>query len=482
MQEGFAKCHPISADRQATTRLLMRVRRRRPFTPSGNPQLEVSVEGRIPTTYAFTRLADAQFITTDQPSKEVKRSPQEKSLSTNGESQHEDQQNTKRQCQKEPVEFIPIQFLRNPHPQKYCFQRSRQMLGLAPGKRSFCPTVVFHTPGKPPPTAHPSKEKKDGEGSPDVNPQKSYVIRRLLSLLEKKPVWQRVDIMKSYGRQNRWLAKESISVYTYIFGVGPWRNSCIRFGYDPYSDPQARFYQSIEFRLTEGQLSNFVEKYKLNRARHGEEDAQLVMFGKPLKRQNRISFQHIDDYDIQQFILKHPRQSKVNFRWGWFTPDFDTSIRKMLYEKIDWVVQQAAFVDSEKERKTLPMSCEEFNIQAQKLGPQAKIIESRKSQLSSPRPKQSLQTPKKKAKMDNETEDTTSQPEMEQGGEEDHSQTQESNEPAVDEGQANALLFEEDEIEAYQLLDDEYGENMFAEDRDFDEFEEGFDDVFDEVK
>lgn len=61
--------------------------------------------------------------------------------------------------------------------------------------------------------------------------------------MEERPVWSRLSISNQFEPEEaRALAqsKELYSLVAYTFSDGPWRDSLVRFGYDPRTDPESR--------------------------------------------------------------------------------------------------------------------------------------------------------------------------------------------------------------------------------------------------
>ncbi|KAK4055214.1 tau 95 subunit of transcription factor TFIIIC [Microbotryomycetes sp. JL201] len=79
----------------------------------------------------------------------------------------------------------------------------------------------------------------------------SFQERKLIDLLQDRPVWTRLGLLNQLSEaDNRQLRgdKTAINNVTYTFSDGPWATLLIRPGYDPRTDPNARFYQNVAFR------------------------------------------------------------------------------------------------------------------------------------------------------------------------------------------------------------------------------------------
>ncbi|GAA5949643.1 hypothetical protein JCM3765_002738 [Sporobolomyces pararoseus] len=82
----------------------------------------------------------------------------------------------------------------------------------------------------------------------ELNP----VEKRMKSLLEQdRPVWTRLALLNQLNKDQVKFVSNNKSVWPmigYTFSDGPFRDLVIRFGYDPRTDPQARFYQHFILR------------------------------------------------------------------------------------------------------------------------------------------------------------------------------------------------------------------------------------------
>ncbi|KAI5481422.1 hypothetical protein MNV49_004178 [Pseudohyphozyma bogoriensis] len=77
------------------------------------------------------------------------------------------------------------------------------------------------------------------------------VENRIKKLLEKRPCWTRTGLTNQLDAEDARQVvnnKALISMVSYTFAEGPFRELVIRYGYDPRKDPEARFYQRIQFR------------------------------------------------------------------------------------------------------------------------------------------------------------------------------------------------------------------------------------------
>ncbi|KIJ70265.1 hypothetical protein HYDPIDRAFT_78440 [Hydnomerulius pinastri MD-312] len=83
------------------------------------------------------------------------------------------------------------------------------------------------------------------------NQVKPELLERITQLLQDRPVWTRAALYNQFSpTEVREIhnSKLLLPLASYMFQDGPWRDTLIRFKYDPRKDPDARFYQRIYFR------------------------------------------------------------------------------------------------------------------------------------------------------------------------------------------------------------------------------------------
>lgn len=84
-----------------------------------------------------------------------------------------------------------------------------------------------------------------------LSPRHEALLIKLRELLQDRPVWSRLSLVNQFTAEDaRTLiqTKELFALATYTFADGPWRDSLVRFGYDPRRDAESRFYQRIHLR------------------------------------------------------------------------------------------------------------------------------------------------------------------------------------------------------------------------------------------
>ncbi|WFD30220.1 tau 95 subunit of transcription factor TFIIIC [Malassezia sp. CBS 17886] len=77
------------------------------------------------------------------------------------------------------------------------------------------------------------------------------LLAQLQERLDERPVWSRLALLNQFSAADARVliqSKEMFSLVAYTFGDGPWRDTLVRFGYDPRRDKASRFLQRIHLR------------------------------------------------------------------------------------------------------------------------------------------------------------------------------------------------------------------------------------------
>ncbi|KAJ7667797.1 RNA polymerase III transcription factor IIIC subunit-domain-containing protein [Mycena polygramma] len=93
---------------------------------------------------------------------------------------------------------------------------------------------------------------KPAQNVQDVRAQVSDVLySKLLVLFAERPIYTRGALFNQFTAveaRDILNSKPLLALVCYVFHDGPWRDTLIRFSYDPRKDPSARFYQRLYFR------------------------------------------------------------------------------------------------------------------------------------------------------------------------------------------------------------------------------------------
>jgi general transcription factor 3C polypeptide 5 (transcription factor C subunit 1) len=85
---------------------------------------------------------------------------------------------------------------------------------------------------------------------PPDDPIITSLIVELRKALEERPIWTRRALQNRISDvPGMYLMKPAIQYVGYQFRGGPWRDSIIKWGVDPRTDPKYRFYQTMFFKI-----------------------------------------------------------------------------------------------------------------------------------------------------------------------------------------------------------------------------------------
>ncbi|KAF8076188.1 RNA polymerase III transcription factor IIIC subunit-domain-containing protein [Lyophyllum atratum] len=109
--------------------------------------------------------------------------------------------------------------------------------GYGPASIMFSDAIV---PDKPPQVV------EEGRNLIDLK-----ILKKLEALFVERPVWTRMSLFNQLApSETREIlnSKALLPLVCYVFQDGPWRDTLVRFSYDPRKDRSARFYQRLYFR------------------------------------------------------------------------------------------------------------------------------------------------------------------------------------------------------------------------------------------
>ncbi|KAG5643766.1 hypothetical protein DXG03_009645 [Asterophora parasitica] len=109
--------------------------------------------------------------------------------------------------------------------------------GYGPASIMFTDPVA---PDKPPQVVEEGRDLIDKK-----------LLMKLEALFADRPVWTRMSLFNQLApNETREIlnSKALLPLVCYVFQDGPWRDTLVRFGYDPRKDLSARFYQRLYFR------------------------------------------------------------------------------------------------------------------------------------------------------------------------------------------------------------------------------------------
>lgn len=190
--------------------------------------------------------------------------------------------------------------------------------------------------------------------SPDLPPVSSLhsVTRKIIEqgkvIFEERPICTRRAFKNQLNfRPQAFYVREAIQYLGYLFRGGPWRDTIIRWGVDPRSDPTYRKYQSLFFQLDEESLDENVQGWSQERSQMFRRDR----YNKRGKKADDVSSHLFDGEhvlldakgwqlcDISDPLLKSLVDSeeirpRVNDVDGWYPNGTIAKIKTIMREKI----------------------------------------------------------------------------------------------------------------------------------------------------
>ncbi|KAI0786417.1 RNA polymerase III transcription factor IIIC subunit-domain-containing protein [Abortiporus biennis] len=190
--------------------------------------------------------------------------------------------------------------------------------------------------------------------SPAVAEQRNQadqkLLKRLEELFEERPIWTRAAIFNQFEPlEVREIinSKFLLPLVSYVFADGPWRDTQVRHGYDPRTDPSARFYQRLYFRNINHPI---VRPSVVGRRQDGRSETTSARPSEPSRKEDRRT--HIFDgetvtketaafqlCDIHDEMLKEMIEDEedlretCNERDGWYSTHAFERIKTVLRHK-----------------------------------------------------------------------------------------------------------------------------------------------------
>lgn len=239
---------PIRAEREKSTGLLIRVRR----TKQTKQLKSVHVIGVLDTSYSFQSLADFQYLPMIRKDEHYESFLPRLALNR----QCLDKENLERPC---PLMCIPAIFSRFFDPTDYAFrpEPKARPKGATTSITRTKPTTSSHKLTKRNVRAsaahHIGFDAKDVpsalKSTTDlyVNVDQS-IISHLRRLFDQRPIWTRNSLLY-HLKISEVILKRIIHHVAYFFCNGPWNRCWVKYAYDPRSDPKAKIYQIVDYRV-----------------------------------------------------------------------------------------------------------------------------------------------------------------------------------------------------------------------------------------
>jgi len=243
--------HPVFGVRVKTSNLLLRVKKKKKKTGRQDvpPEWSAEVIAELDQSYRFEGMADFAFLENPHGGDQ---SQEEEGL-----------MDLKSYIKKQKSLFLPPPiFSDDDTPKEYNFRPNPYFRQDSEGVGGSEADMVFKTELTRYPATSLSFEIEDPvtkirtrppvpTGPPSTaKPNPADKLEKVLrKIFQERPVWNRSSLVEHIGPELIPGLKRVLPVVAYIFCTGPWRNQWVRYGYDPRKEPEARMYQTMDFRI-----------------------------------------------------------------------------------------------------------------------------------------------------------------------------------------------------------------------------------------
>ncbi|CAA7260151.1 unnamed protein product [Cyclocybe aegerita] len=212
-------------------------------------------------------------------------------------------------------------------------------------------SIMFDDPRVP---DKPPQAVEEGRGQID-----QALLKKLESLFQQRPVWTRMSLFNQCSTaENREIlnSKLLLPLCCYVFQDGPWRDTLVRFSYDPRKDPDSRFYQRLYFRNANHPISRPSvttrrhDRYgELRLDRDAERKTSHIFDGTTLTKET-AAFQLCDIVDpMLKSMIERPDalRETCHERDGWFLSHAFEQIKTVLRHKFFSLLEGHPATDEE---------------------------------------------------------------------------------------------------------------------------------------
>ncbi|KAG1682640.1 General transcription factor 3C polypeptide 5 [Nymphon striatum] len=350
-------CQSARGDREKSCAFLLRVRRKKvrnsPDT-SSKPDNEVSAEiiGIVPTTYKFKNVFDFQYL--PMTSSGVSRKSNLDNFFPNS-------IKTDSTFFKSPASLfiMPPIFSRLETPQNYQFRRqpiSRDETGQENPLNVISKYRKFR--------GSCFKSWKFEDDVPlNADPHSVEVINKdvlkndrenVIEKFEARPIWSR-NALLAILKIDRTKLKIILPALAYYVITGPWRGLWIKFGYDPKKHPEAKSWQTVDFRTRQRNESFAFPSGEKVLGADDEELGYKFKSGRvPPFRQMLYQLCDIEIDEVQKSIEQDkPEEPDIcHSRTGWSSSGFLANCRNLMNKTIEQHMEQLSSADTKKDSES----------------------------------------------------------------------------------------------------------------------------------
>ncbi|KAI6105731.1 RNA polymerase III transcription factor IIIC subunit-domain-containing protein [Pisolithus sp. B1] len=212
---------------------------------------------------------------------------------------------------------------------------------------------------------------------------KQDLLDRVVNLLEQRPIWTRAALYNQFNSaevREIHNSKVILPLACYMFQDGPWRDTLVRFSYDPRKDPAARFYQRVYFRNANHPMSrtSVVTRRQEGRSMEQEETAGIeqrkshIFDGLTITKET-AAFQLCDIVDpmLKEMIEREEDlRETCDERDGWYSAHALERIKTVLRHKFFSLLQ--GYVATKEECEALLEQSGQKKTQVTRIGKRLK--------------------------------------------------------------------------------------------------------------
>uniref|UniRef100_T1J199 General transcription factor 3C polypeptide 5 n=1 Tax=Strigamia maritima TaxID=126957 RepID=T1J199_STRMM len=229
-------CKPVFGDRQNTTNLLLKVKRKK--ASDGKVELTSEILGVVGTTYKFQSMVDFQILPMERESGSYK--------PINDELLPKIMEKSNWVKEESPLFILPPVFARLDNPGDYLF-------GKDPTRRNANSDMKYRR------MLHAKNISFEDSEIP-TNPLEGAIaqfvakgcaeeiLEEARQLFANRPIWHRSGVLAEL-KVNKEKIKLVLPVVAYTFLSGPWRGLWVCLGFDPRQDASSKIYQILDFRV-----------------------------------------------------------------------------------------------------------------------------------------------------------------------------------------------------------------------------------------
>lgn len=183
---------------------------------------------------------------------------------------------------------------------------------------------------------------------------------------EDRPIWSKAAVRFKTQIPNEPL-KYLLPAVSFYFSTGPWRSMWVRFGYDPRKDPNARIFQTLDFRL---RLNYHIAPKRSSRTKNeihinipqidnsvglNVEEREFILRPTVIPPARQMFYQYCDILipEIQTMLSRLPpvpSGSQCHYKNGWLPISFVEQCREIVYKCVNTQVEKEILERTKKEK------------------------------------------------------------------------------------------------------------------------------------